>query len=125
MEVTPLVPQGRQIIQSYGGGAFTVAGQRYAGAVLVFPQRTLAWPIAAGSEVSLNSLAAVTAATDEVDLLLMGLGLQGAIAPAALRVALRQSGIAVEAMSPAAACRTFNVLLAEDRRVAAALLAIE
>jgi uncharacterized protein len=123
-ELTPLVARGRQqVIQSYGGGGFTVAGQRYRGGILVFPERTVAW--AGSAEPSLDSLAAVTAPDAEITLLLLGLGAQGGLAPATLRASLKQSGISVEAMSTAAACRTFNVLLAEERRVAAALLAVE
>jgi uncharacterized protein len=123
-ELIPLVPRGRQqVIQSYGGGGFTVAGQRYRGGVLVFPDRTVAW--AGSAEPSLESLAAITTPGAEITLLLLGLGAQGGLASAALRAGLKQSGISVEAMSTAAACRTFNVLLAEERRVAAALLAVE
>ncbi len=124
VEAIPLVPRGRQqVIQSYGGGGFTVAGQRYRGDVLVFPERTVAW--SGTADPSLESLADVAAAGADVALLLLGLGINGGLAAPALRAALKKSGIAVEAMTTAAACRTFNVLLAEERRVAAALLAIE
>ena len=123
VEAIPLVPRGRQqVIQSYGGG-FTVAGQRYRGDALVFPERTVAW--FGTADPSLESLAAVTAAGADVALLLLGPGANGGLAAPVLRAALKKSGIAVEAMTTAAACRTFNVLLAEERRVAAALLAIE
>lgn len=124
VEAIPLVPRGRQqVIQSYGGGGFTVAGQRYRGDVLVFPERTVAWSGAA--DPSLESLVAVTGAGADISLLLLGLGANGGLGSPALRTALKKWGIAVEAMTTAAACRTFNVLLAEERRVAAALLAIE
>ncbi len=124
VEAIPLVARGRQqVIQSYGGGGFAIAGQRHRGDVLVFPERTVAW--AGSADPSLESLAAITVADADIKLLLLGLGASGGLATPALRAALKQSGIAVEAMTTAAACRTFNVLLAEERRVAAALLAID
>jgi uncharacterized protein len=57
-----------------------------------------------------------------VEILLLGLGRSTSAVPAALRIALRTAGIALEAMDTGAACRTYNVLVAEDRRVAAALI---
>jgi len=50
MDLTPLIPGGRQIVESYGEGRFRIAGQLYAGAVLVFPERTLAWPVTSAAE---------------------------------------------------------------------------
>ena len=65
MDLTPLIPGGRQIIESYGEGRFRVTGQVHAGAVLVFPDRTLAWPVAAATDASLDNLApALTAGRD-------------------------------------------------------------
>jgi uncharacterized protein len=124
-ELTPQVVRGRQqVIQSYGGGAFTVAGERYRGAILVFPECTQAWP-EVYADVTPQLLAAVTAPDAAIALVLLGLGAQGGVASLALRAALKEAGVAVEAMTTAAACRTFNVLLAEERRVAAALLAVD
>jgi uncharacterized protein len=59
---------------------------------------------------------------DDVEILSLGTGLRMAPVPAPLRLALKRAGIAVEPMDTGAACRTYNVLVAEDRRVAAALL---
>ncbi|MGE5271077.1 MAG: Mth938-like domain-containing protein [Thiohalocapsa sp.] len=118
MELTPLVRPGLQVIERYGAGGFRVSGQTYQGAVLVFPDRTQLWESAAAT---LDSLMPVVA-HGGVELLLLGLGRRMVPVAAALRAALRQHGIAVEPMDSGAACRTYNVLLAEDRRVAAALL---
>jgi len=57
-----------------------------------------------------------------VDVLLLGLGARVRPIPPEVRSALKQAGIVIEAMDTGAACRTYSVLLAEDRRVAAALL---
>jgi uncharacterized protein len=124
MEITPVVPAGRQLIEAYRAGGFTVAGVRHQGSLLVMPERTLAWPVAALAAVTLTSLAPLTVADPAVELLILGCGPSFAAAPPPLRDALRAHGIVVEGMATPAACRTFNVLLAEDRRVAAALIAL-
>ncbi len=125
MDITPQIPVGRTIIQGYGAGGFTIEGKRVTGSMLVFPDRLVAWPVAAFDQVTPESLSAVTAAVPAVEILLIGSGAQMLLAPAALRAALRDAGIALDVMDTGAACRTYNVLLAEERRVAAALIAVE
>jgi uncharacterized protein len=124
MEVTPVVPAGRQLIQAYREGGFTIAGTRHEGSLLVMPEATLAWPVASLSAITVESMLPITSADPTVEILILGCGPSFALAPAFLRDALRAHGIAVESMATPAACRTYNVLLAEDRRVAAALIAI-
>jgi uncharacterized protein len=123
-DLSPRIPAGRQVIQSYGEGRFRIAGTDHAGSVLVFPDRTLAWPVIAMDGVNLDSLLEVTRPGVRVEVLLVGTGLRMALLPADLRAALRTHGVVVDAMDTGAACRTFNVLLAEERRVAAALIAV-
>jgi len=118
MELTALVQPGRQVIERYGPNGFRVSGADFFGPVLVFPDRTEAW---AGAAVTETAFAPVVA-HGGIEILLFGQGRTMAPLPAALRVALRAQGIAIEAMDTGAACRTYNILLAEDRRVAAALL---
>lgn len=118
MELTPHIPPGRQLIERYAASGFRVSGAIYAGPVLVFPDVTLAWAEAA---LTAQSLAPVVE-HGGVELLLIGVGRRMAPLPAGLRAALKASGIVIEAMDTGAACRTYNVLLAEERRVAAALL---
>jgi len=118
MELTPLVQPGRQIIERYGPSGFRISGAIHPGPVLVFPDRTLEWAAAA---LTVDGLAPVIE-HGGVELLLLGLGRRMVPVAAALRAALKARGIALEAMDSGAACRTYNVLLAEDRRVAAALL---
>ena len=118
MELTQVTQPGRQIIDQYGVDGFRVSGVVYRGPLLVFPEQTIEWVDAA---LSPESLAPVVA-HGGIELLLLGLGRRMAPVAPKLRVALRASGIALEAMDTGAACRTYNVLLAEDRRVAAALL---
>ena len=126
MDVTPLIPGGRQIIEGYGEGRFRVANQIYTGAVIVFLERTIAWPLTAAQDASLENLAPVIAAARDgsVDLLLFGQGRRMLLVPPALRQGLREAGVIVEPMDTGAACRTYNVLMAEGRRVAAALIPV-
>jgi uncharacterized protein len=123
MELTRIVPEGRQLIHAYREGGFTIAGARHEGSVLVLPDRTLPWAVSELRAVTLESLAPITRSTG-VEILILGCGARFALASAQLRQALRTHGIVTESMDTRAACRTFNVLLAEDRRVAAALIAI-
>jgi uncharacterized protein len=121
MDVTPIIPADRQVIDSYGAAGFHVSGNGYTGAILVFPDRTAPWSVASFAEVTLESLQPVIE-HGAVQILLVGCGRRMLPVAPALRRALREAGIVVDSMDTGAACRTYNVLLAEDRRVAAALL---
>jgi uncharacterized protein len=121
VDITPVATAGRQIIERYAASGFRVSGMIYHGPVLVFPDSTVPWDAVSASDVTLNTLAPVIE-HGGVQILLLGLGRSASAVPAALRTALRAAGIALEAMDTGAACRTYNVLVAEDRRVAAALI---
>jgi uncharacterized protein len=126
MDLTPLVPQGRQIIESYGDGRFRVTGAVHQGSVLVYPDKTVAWDVAESAALTEESLAGIAAAGDAgtIDLLLIGCGPRMAQIPGKLRAALRSHGVVIEPMDTGAAARTYNVLAAEGRKVAAALIAV-
>ena len=86
MDITPVTPAGRQLVESYGGGRFRVSGQIYNGSVLVFPEQTLDWPVAAFSDITLDSLMPVLNLGGlTVDVLLLGCGASMALVPADLR----------------------------------------
>ena len=121
MDVTPIIPAGRQVIDSYGAGGFHVSGAGYEGAILVFPETTLAWHVASFAEVTIEALRPVIE-HGGVRILLLGCGRRIEFVSPALRQALRCAGIVLDAMDTGAACRTYNVLVAEERRVAAALI---
>ena len=124
MDVTPLVPAGRQIIERYGDGRFRVTGVVYEGSILVFLDRVVAWPLGDIGALALDQLAEVIAADPPVDVLLIGCGLGVRPVPPAIKKALRAAGVGTEPMDTSAACRTYNILAAEGRRVAAALIAV-
>lgn len=127
MDVTPLIPQGRQIIDGYGEGGFRISGQRVEGSVIVFPERVAAWAVSDAGAMNATSLAPVSAAARAggVELLLIGTGARMARIDRVLREELRAQGVIIEVMDTGAACRTYNVLMAEGRRVAAALIAVD
>ena len=121
MDVTPLIPADRQVIDSYGGTGFHVSGSAYEGALLVFPEGTQSWPVEAFADITVASLEPVIA-HGNIQILLLGCGARHQPVPPALRQAMREAGIVIDAMDTGAACRTYNILLSEDRRVAAAVL---
>ena len=124
MDITPLVPKGKQVITGYGNGQFKISGQVYTTPILVFPDRTVIWDIKPNAAISLESLNVVVEEEGEIDLLLIGCGKSQMILPPKIRMALKEVGIALEIMDTGAAVRTYNVVLAEGRRVAAALISV-
>jgi len=124
MDITPAVPADRQIIQSYSDGGFRISQVRHQGAVLVTPQQTWPWPVAGFDAIDADSLAPLHDAAEPVEILLLGCGPTILPVPTALRQSLRERGMVIEPMDTGAACRTYNVLLSEARRVAAALLPV-
>ena len=125
MDVTPLVSEGRQLVQAYGNGGFRISGTAWSGPVIVFPDRCLAWTGATMATLSTSALAPVLTCADPPEILLLGCGRSAYFITPDLRRAIRARGPVVDAMDTGAACRTFNVLVAEGRRVAAALMPVE
>lgn len=125
LDITPKVPAGRTLIQGYGGGGFRINGVAVAGSHLVFPGGSERWRVDHVDALTPESLHAVTDRADTVRILLIGCGRTGAPPRPAVAEALRAHGIVAEWMDTGAACRTFNVLVGEDRPVAAALIAID
>ncbi len=107
-------------VDGYGPGGFRIAGQWHAGAVLLMSDG----PQSMAQTVDLSALAPVLAASDQLDLIVIGQGDEIAPIPRDARLALEAAGIGIEIMATSSACRTYNVLLTEDRRVAAALIPV-
>ncbi|MGI9511241.1 MAG: Mth938-like domain-containing protein [Geminicoccaceae bacterium] len=125
MELVHQPPMGgRPLVQGYGEDGFRVSGKRYQGSLLLLPDRTLSWAVQAMADLKLPSLQPLIDFEPAVELLIIGCGAKLAPAPVTLRDVLRTKRIGVEAMDTGAACRTYNVLAGEGRRVAAALIAL-
>ena len=116
---------GRHLIDSYGRGGFRFAGMSHRGSILILPSGIRAWPVTVPAEITASALAPVLREQDLVEFLLVGTGPDLAVLPDRLRMPFREAGISVDAMSTGAAARTYNVLLAENRRVSAALIAVD
>ncbi len=104
-------------VDGYGPGFFRIGGNRYEGSVLTGPAGTGPWG-------GFNDSKPLLALIAQIDVLFVGTGQEIANIPAALRSELEGAGIGVEVMNSPAACRTYNVLLSEGRRVALALLPV-
>jgi uncharacterized protein len=115
---------GRAAIEAYGAGGFRFAGMSHKGSILALPSGIWAWPAATPADIDEQSLARVLA-EPAVDLLVIGTGRDLVPLAPTLRARLKARGMAVEVLPTASAASTYNILLGEDRRVAAALLAAE
>ncbi len=121
MEVRDASPQGRPVIERYGPGGFLIGGVTFTGPVILLPDRVIDWSVPGFAALTPEDFRPI-AEHGGVEILLLGTGKKMAMAPRLIRTALKAVGIIVDAMDTGAACRTYGVLAAEQRRVAAALL---
>ena len=112
-------------IEGYGGGGFRVDGVIHKGSLIVLPTGVVAWAVAEIAQIDEAALPPALFADARIELLLLGCGERMQPVPRALREALRAVGTVVEPMGTGAAVRTYNVLLGENRQVAAALIAVD
>ena len=117
MRLTEITYAEAQPIDGYGPGFFRVGGRVMQGAVLVSPWSAQGWG-------GLDDCETLLRLADRIDVMFIGTGAEVAHLPPAFRSTLEEAGFGVEAMQSAAACRTYNVLLSEGRRIAAALLPV-
>ncbi len=117
-------PPEQQEIQSYRPGGFTVSGRRLRGSVAVFADRVEGWEVSDAAALEARHLERFRVCDPPLDLLLLGLGTSFVVPDATVLRTLAEWRLSYELMATPAACRTFNLLLAEGRRVAAALIAL-
>ena len=115
----------RAPIDAYGNGGFRFAGMSHRGSIMCLPSGIYAWSAASPVEITEQTLARALDEAGELSVLLVGTGATQVFAAPALRRLFDEREVALEAMSTGAAARTYNVLLAEDRAVGAALIAID
>ena len=143
VDITPLIRSDRQVIQGYKNGVFKISNVIYEQPVIVFPDRVEPWPVVSSQIIApddedvvandnpsnsprstnlADGMASVVIRHADVEFLLLGTGLIMHPIQPALRDWFKAQGVRCEFMDTGAACRTYNVLMAEGRLVAAALL---
>ena len=119
----PHLPR-QALIDAHGGGGFRFAGLSHRGSLLCLPDGIWAWPVTDPAQASEETLARVFAQTGELDFFVFGTGAAPWIMPEPLRARFRAAQVSLDTMSTGAAVRTYNVMLMENRRVGAGLIAI-
>jgi len=121
MELTRQPPGGQNHIQSVTDLEIRIAGEAYTNALLLTADSLVRdWPVGRAEEITVEHLEAILKLRPEV--VLIGTGKRQVFLHPELLMSFYRNGIGVEMMSTAAACRTFNVLISDNRKVAAALL---
>jgi uncharacterized protein len=111
-------------IDAYGNGGFAFADMSHRGSLLCLPDAIWAWPVTRAAEIDEYSLSRVLASANRIDSLIVGTGTDVWIVPPRLREALRAVHIGLDSMQTGPAIRTYNIMIGERRRVAAALIAV-
>ena len=116
---------GRAPVDAYGNGGFRFADMSHRGSILCLPSGIHGWEPGDPTALGLEDFERVFQQAEKIEILLVGTGMELKPLPPAMRQAFREAGISADPMSTGAAVRTYNVLLAEDRAVAAALVAVD
>lgn len=111
-------------IEAYGSGGFRFDTMSHRGSLLCLPDGIWAWPVTLPQEIDRASLERVFAGANGIDTLLVGTGTEVWLPPSDLREALRRLHVGIDTMQTGPAIRTYNIMLGERRRVAAALIAV-
>lgn len=112
-------------IDAYGNGGFRFGGMSHRGSLLCFPDGMWAWPVTSIAELNKTTLAPALAHEGAIDVFLIGGGRDPWVLPAPLRALFRERSISVDVMPTGAAVRTYNILLAENRRAGVGLIAVD
>lgn len=115
---------GRAPIDAYGNGGFRFADMSHRGSILCLPSGIYGWEKTEGTPLTVADLQRVLDEAGEIEVLLVGTGKEIRPLPPEIKAALKERGISSDPMSTGAAVRTFNVMLAESRAVAVALIAV-
>lgn len=116
---------GRAPLDAYGNGGFRFADMSHRGSLLCLPSGIHGWEPTDPANLAVDDFQTLLAEAEEIEILIVGMGRELRRIPQALRDAFRAAGISADPMSTGSAVRTYNVLLAEDRAVAAALIAVD
>lgn len=122
MDITPRISENTAIIQNYGPRGFTVSNVAYDTSIAL--GRSSVAPITATrfEELTDTMIREAVIGMEGIEILLIGSGAAQAFLPPSRRQLLKAKGITIDCMDTGAACRTFNILQAEDRHVGAILI---
>ena len=115
---------GQVPVDGYGAGGFRFAGMSHRGAILALPSGIYGWN-AGPAALTPADFAAVLAERERIDLLIIGMGREMARLPRPVREALEATGLMADTMATGHAIATYNLLLEERRRVAAAFFPVD
>lgn len=125
MEIRDAHFPGRAPLDAYGDRGFRFANMSHRGSILCVPSGIYGWHVSTSSQFTENAFQRVFEERADIEVLLIGTGTDLRPLSAELKTLFREASILADPMSTGAAVRTFNVLLSEDRAVAAALLAVD
>ena len=124
MQLQHIEFSGQRVIEAYGDMGFRLSSGRHEGSLLILPERVEKFNATTIDEVTLESLADVIKEQENIDILILGTGARQHFPPTSIFKHFVAQRIALEAMDSGAACRTYNILVSEDRKVAAAIIAV-
>ena len=125
MDISPEIPANKNYIDDYGNGSFIICGQSYGVALIVSPSDILPWPIIDINVISENDIKFILSKIPTIEFLLIGSGANIPMIPKeAVSFLLQSGGVNIDIMETGAACRTYNVMMSEDRLVGVALIPI-
>lgn len=124
MDITPHIRESRVVVDGYGDGGFRINGDRREGALVVLETEAVSIEVQGLADLTVEALAPLFEKADELDVVIFGMGERMAFIPPSVLKALAEHNIGADPMDTGAACRSFNVLVTEDRRAAAVLLPV-
>lgn len=115
---------GKHLIDSYGKGGFRFADMSHQGSILALPSGIYSWSVTRFEDLSQDDFVRVMRESDKIDTLLIGAGETMAVLPKPLYWFLKDGKMSIDVMGTGAAARIYNIMQSENRRVAAALIAV-
>ena len=125
IEFTETRFRGRVPIEAYGNGGFRFANMSHRGSILILPSGFLAWSVDHVDTLSPALIEPILDETGSIEILLFGTGSEFRTLPELIQSTLKRAGLQPDLMNTGAAVRTYNVLISENRAVAAALIAVD
>jgi len=126
LDVTPLVDSSTKIIKSYSDDGFVINNEKISDNIIIYYDKLLNWSFTDNDDIYTSLVSAVLVvnnqSSDKIELLILGTGKTILHIPEAVKNQFRENNISLEIVDSGAACRTYNSLIAEGRKVAAAIL---